>query len=337
MALHQALEKAHLAVSADQNGQYTEALTFYESSVSLIEDAMSSSSSRSQVTLNRYKNTYLKRIDVLKQQLSKHPSELTEDGFHPPSAVPVFSEDLPSYCQAFDVPFFKISTPNIDPLTITPPINTISSPFWFLRLLSTSIRTGGPLTKTIYIPRIVWYQSDSVKSELIPSALQQISFFSKVGEHSSILARSLSRLEADSDKGLAVEHYLSHLTEFKDQLSQFFPYLSQSRRKKGLSKIVGKIKSKSSSLIDSITSENSSVSSAAYADALCVCGEKIVLLEDCFVDVVNRLDSSVPLFNNISLVVKLLNKTVCTLAMDSVTNLLRVYLKDVSNSFISGV
>lgn len=107
-----------------------------------------------------------------------------------------------------------------------PPVDAYEVPYWQLKNVRNTILTGGFLTKTIFIPKKVWYQSDVKFSGLTAKSTA----FSIINNVISLNIDTLYLSCDEASLDFALSSLLSTEEEFfqlQNQLSKPFPYIKE--------------------------------------------------------------------------------------------------------------
>jgi len=140
-SIKDALRYAELAVDSDIKQDYANSIINYKETIRILEEELQQIPQEKQST---------KMKDLIKQYRSR---------------IETLQESMPSLAGIKKLQNTVVS--NIDfveenrskaTLSEPPPSSTMYKPFWLMRILSQTIRSGGYLTPNIYIPKIVWFQ-----------------------------------------------------------------------------------------------------------------------------------------------------------------------------------
>ncbi|KAL0236208.1 hypothetical protein GEMRC1_002790 [Eukaryota sp. GEM-RC1] len=324
MTIQEAISKAQQAVAADENGNYSSALPLYTTAVTLIDDCLKDWSKLSKTAssaLMEHKKTYLARIEILNQFLATSSSSTDLSDFLPPSSVPMRDKEDPKYARLFDLPFIPFEIPPIDPASISPPQCRYSAPFWFLRLISSSIRRGSHITNSLFIPRSFW-NSDSPNP--IPYSIEQVAFFDRLSDFCLMSYRSLSRSNGESP--------LETLRRFLEQVSEFHSLLRNKLNDDTSGRFGGVFKKLSKTL----STVKRAVPLQVYSDSLCKVCENCLLLEDYLVKFLNDTESQ-EVSDVANDILNFLTNGVCRIVYSDVMVLAQSFKSNMLESFLSGV
>jgi len=142
-SVRQALALARIGVNADNRGDYAVAIHNYREASNLLnssDDISSLNDEHYQAMLEKSKQ-YLARADMLESLLSGQTGSTTITT----KENIVFQEESPSITAEL----------SLDPIPAFPSYK----PFWLMRVLSKTIKSGSYLTPRLYIPKTIWQQT----------------------------------------------------------------------------------------------------------------------------------------------------------------------------------
>ncbi|KYQ90058.1 hypothetical protein DLAC_11736 [Tieghemostelium lacteum] len=148
-SVRQALALARIGVNADNRGDYSVAIHNYREASNLLnssEDATALNNEHYSAMLEKSKQ-YLARADMLEQLLAGQNGQKEEKSS---KENIVFIEETPMGTQGGGG-----AMQTLDPIPAFPTYK----PFWLMRVLSKTIKSGAYLTNRLYIPKTVWQQT----------------------------------------------------------------------------------------------------------------------------------------------------------------------------------
>lgn len=140
-SVRQALALARIGVNADNRGDYAVAIHNYREASNLLNasEDLSTLNDEHYKTMIEKSKQYLDRADMLEQLLQGQQggATSTKENF-------TFVEEIPIVSSGF-----------LDPIPAFPSYK----PFWLMRVLSKTIKSGAYLTPRLYIPKSIWQQT----------------------------------------------------------------------------------------------------------------------------------------------------------------------------------
>ncbi|KAL0227613.1 hypothetical protein RCL1_003757 [Eukaryota sp. TZLM3-RCL] len=327
VTISHAIQKAQLAVSCDSAGDYEDALLLYQSAVAIIETVIKDAPKSSLATLQHYKDTYSARITSLLTHLNsirtitpldnvQHDDVEVFHDFIPPSSVDI--PPSPSSSQ-----LLRIDSP--DPTLFTS-FNSYEISFFLASQLASCIRSGGHLSPSLYVPRLLWNQSSQNAIKCLPYSSDQCIFFNSLADLLLILLRSFTRSSNVNDINSSLKQFLIDAHNKRDVLAKKLPTLLPSTSRNVLHRNAAQFLSK----VGQIGPLVKQVPVPIYADAVCFCCERFLLLNKPFQRFMNNDDHLMLIMEVIGFV----SSSLLKLGLDSVKSLLSVYFADMHQTLL---
>lgn len=141
-----ALALARAAVEADRNAEYTAAIWKYKEVVVMLEADLPNMPLEVRPAATEHTSRYRSRVAALEKVLAKRPESSS-------GGVAIRRKEQAK------VPFVEEMIHSATAKMMeAPPNSNIARPFWLIKVLNTTITTGGFITPKLYISRTVWSQ-----------------------------------------------------------------------------------------------------------------------------------------------------------------------------------
>ncbi|EGC40127.1 hypothetical protein DICPUDRAFT_85811 [Dictyostelium purpureum] len=139
-SVRQALALARIGVNADNRGDYAVAIHNYKEASNLLNSSedLSTLNDEHYRTMMEKAKQYLDRAEMLETLMQQ------QNGNAPLKENFAFVEEIPTQSSGF-----------LDPIPAFPSYK----PFWLMRVLSKTIKSGAYLTPRLYIPKSIWQQT----------------------------------------------------------------------------------------------------------------------------------------------------------------------------------